>query len=67
VLESHSLYVAVNTLRRRATQQGMNLLSYIKTGAAGAVHYYAFQSPKCSSATCRAADSAADRAAVDGI
>eukprot|EP00775_Hariotina_reticulata_P006541 gene6541-6767_t len=33
VLESHSLYVAVNTLRRRAAQQGMNLLSYIKTGA----------------------------------
>lgn len=33
VLESHSLYVAVNTLRRRAAQQGMGLLAYIKTGA----------------------------------
>jgi divalent metal cation (Fe/Co/Zn/Cd) transporter len=32
VLESHSLYVAVDTLRRRATQQGMSLLAYIKTG-----------------------------------
>jgi zinc transporter 9 len=33
VLESHSLYVAVNTLRRRAAQQGMSLLAYVKTGA----------------------------------
>lgn len=33
VLESHSLNVAVNTLRRRAAQQGMSLLAYIKTGA----------------------------------
>lgn len=33
VLESHSLYVAVNTLRRRAAQQGMGLLAYIRTGA----------------------------------
>lgn len=33
VLESHSLYVAVDTLRRRAAQQGMGLLAYIKTGA----------------------------------
>eukprot|EP00878_Enallax_costatus_P006653 GHUV01006972.1.p1 GENE.GHUV01006972.1~~GHUV01006972.1.p1 ORF type:complete len:642 (+),score=226.36 GHUV01006972.1:1431-3356(+) len=33
VLESHSLYVAVNTLRRRAAQQSMGLLAYIKTGA----------------------------------
>jgi len=32
VLESHSLYVAVDTLRRRAAQQGLSLLSYIKTG-----------------------------------
>lgn len=32
VLESHSLYVAVDTLRRRAAQQGLTLLSYIKTG-----------------------------------
>eukprot|EP00879_Flechtneria_rotunda_P010205 GHRR01010669.1.p1 GENE.GHRR01010669.1~~GHRR01010669.1.p1 ORF type:complete len:452 (+),score=105.37 GHRR01010669.1:243-1598(+) len=33
VLESHSLYVAVDTLRRRAAQQGLGLLAYIKTGA----------------------------------
>jgi hypothetical protein len=35
LLESHSLYVAVDTLRRRAAQQGMSLMSYIKTGACG--------------------------------
>ncbi|WIA35381.1 hypothetical protein OEZ86_003830 [Tetradesmus obliquus] len=33
VLESHSLMVAVNTLRRRAAHQGMSLLAYVKTGA----------------------------------
>lgn len=33
VLESHSLYVAVNTLRRRAAAQGMGLLAYVRTGA----------------------------------
>jgi hypothetical protein len=32
ILESHSLYVAVDTLRRRAAQQGLSLLSYVKTG-----------------------------------
>jgi hypothetical protein len=35
VLESHSLSVAVNTLRRRAAQQGLSLLSYVKTGMQG--------------------------------
>ncbi|KAF8060568.1 MTPC4 [Scenedesmus sp. PABB004] len=33
VLESHSLYVAVSTLRRRAAAQGMGLLAYVRTGA----------------------------------
>lgn len=33
VLESHSLYVAVTTIRKRAAGQGMGLVEYIKTGA----------------------------------
>jgi hypothetical protein len=33
VLESHSLWVAVNTLQKRAAAQAMSLLEYVKTGA----------------------------------
>lgn len=33
VLESHSLRVAVATLNKRATRQGMNLWTYVKTGS----------------------------------